>query len=85
MIEFGAAGLAVGWVAARRRPWSIALVGSSLGGLTIWILSCRFAAEAWADALAFWIAAQLAWFLTQVTAPARAERRRIVDDARPFG
>lgn len=86
MIEFGASGLAVGWLAARRRPSSVLLFTVSFAGLALFVISQRFAAAALTDVLTFWIAVQIAWFLAQIVATARARRRReIVDDAPPLG
>lgn len=85
MIEFGATGLAVGWLAARRRRWNILLFTVSLAGLALFVVAQRFTSSAMTDALAFWISAQIAWFLAQIVATTRAARPEIVDDATPSG
>jgi len=82
MIEFGATGLAVGWLAARRRPSSILLFTVSFAGLALFVVGQRFTAAAMTDVLTFWVAAQIAWFLAQIAATARAARAvEVVDDA----
>ena len=76
MVWYGAAGWVVGWLCAKRTPWSVFLV---LGAVLVSIASVaahHLDAEGFESVITFWVVGQLAWFLSKLIADRRREDRR---------
>ncbi len=71
MLAFAIAGGLIGWLASRRRAWSVFLIVFSVMGSISVAAARRGEVDALVSIAAFWVAAQGAWFLAQLLADRR--------------
>lgn len=76
MVWYGAAGWVVGWLCAKRTPWSVLLVLAAVLASIAAVAAHRLNAEGFASVLAFWGVGQIAWFLSGLLSDRRRQSRR---------